>query len=219
MRRADRTLKLPLARPRNHRLRTAADRGSTSERRRAGRPDAAHRAGRPAPRRMAGRLASPRLLDNVSPMEIDELRWLKIEGLASVKDRVAPKAVVVALASVIGDTQAVGRPGHPGIARNRQRRGAAGLSPSAPSDTSTSHTEELFTIRAKSSSTGSSRQVIRPGLGHSPTSRDFGLGTSMLPTSRLITRPNPSPSPSPTLKSPFPDPTFRLNNARRRTAS
>jgi hypothetical protein len=39
------------------------------------------------------------------------------------------------------------------------------LSPSAPSDTSTSHTEELFTIRAKSSSTSSSRQVTRPGLG------------------------------------------------------
>jgi hypothetical protein len=59
--------------------------------------------GRSAARRMARRLASLRLLDNVSPMEIDELRWLKIEGFASVKDRVAPKAVVVALASVIGD--------------------------------------------------------------------------------------------------------------------
>lgn len=36
-------------------------------------------------------------------MEINEARWLKLQGLASARGRIAPKAVVVALGSILED--------------------------------------------------------------------------------------------------------------------
>jgi hypothetical protein len=47
------------------------------------------------------------LADSVSPMELDETRRLTIQGLAVVRKRFPPKAVVVALASIIGDADGV----------------------------------------------------------------------------------------------------------------
>jgi len=43
-------------------------------------------------------------IDSVVSMEVDSTRWRQLQELSSVKGRQAPKAVVVALASVAGDS-------------------------------------------------------------------------------------------------------------------